>query len=71
MYGATLLFPNEKMPYAVGDDDLAQPDGLQDLQGVDHARRDPRLRQGDLGHHGREPVEGFPFTGPTPANPAA
>ncbi len=49
MYGATLLFPNENMPYEVAATTWTQPARLQRIQGRDHARRDPRLRQGDLG----------------------
>ena len=69
MYGATLLFPNDKHALRSRGDHLAQPARLQRIQGRDHARRDPRLRQADLGHYGREPVTGFPFTGPTPEEP--
>ena len=49
MYGAALLFPNDEMRLRRRGDDLDQPAQLPQLQGGGDPRRDPRLRQGDLG----------------------
>jgi hypothetical protein len=68
MYGATLLFPNENMPYAVAATTWRSLIGCNEYKGaitLDAIRDFGKLKWG----HGREPVEGFPFTGPTPAEP--
>ena len=49
MYGGTLLFPNDNMDYEVAATTWTNLIGCPEVQGRDHARRDPRLRQGDLG----------------------
>ena len=49
LYAATLLFPNKEMPYAVAATAWRHLMGCKAVQGGDHPRRDPRLRQGDLG----------------------
>jgi hypothetical protein len=70
MYGATLLFPNEKLPYAVATATWRDLMGCKTYKGtaaLDAIRDFGKIHWG----HGREPVEGFPFTGPTPANPAS
>ena len=56
------------MPYEVAATTWTNLLGCNEYKGADDARRDPRLRQADLGRYGGEPVEGFPFTGPTPEN---
>jgi hypothetical protein len=68
MYGATLLFPNENMSYAVAATTWRNLIGCNEYKGaitLDALRDFGKLKWG----HGREPVEGFPFTGPTPAEP--
>jgi hypothetical protein len=68
MYGATLLFPNENMPYEVAATTWRNLIGCNEYKGsitLDAIRDFGKLRWG----HGREPVTGFPFTGPTPAEP--
>lgn len=68
MYGATLLFPNENMPYAVAATTWRSLIGCNEFKGaitLDAIRDFGKRKWG----HGREPVEGFPFTGPTPAEP--
>ena len=70
MYGATLLFPNDNMPYEVAATTWTNLLGCTDLQRRGHARRDPRLRQGRPGAStAASRSNGFPFTGPTPAEP--
>lgn len=68
MYGATLLFPNENMPYEVAATTWRNLIGCNEYKGaitLDAIR--------DFGKQtwskGPEPAEGFPFTGPTPVEP--
>jgi hypothetical protein len=68
MYGATLLFPNENMPYEVAATSWRNLLGCNEYRGditLDAIRDFAKQRWG----HGREPAEGFPFTGPTPVEP--
>ncbi len=68
MYGATLLFPNENMSYAVAVTTWRNLLGCNEYKGaitLDAIRDFGKLKWG----HGREPVNGFPFTGPTPEEP--
>ncbi|MFL5901852.1 MAG: DUF3105 domain-containing protein [Solirubrobacterales bacterium] len=68
MYGATLLFPNENMPYEVAATAWRKLIGCNEYKGaitLDAIRAFGARTWG----HGREPVTGFPFTGPTPAEP--
>ena len=68
MYGATLLFPNENMPYEVAATTWRNLIGCNEYKGaitLDAIRDFGKQTWGK----GREPVEGFPFTGPTPVEP--
>jgi hypothetical protein len=68
MYGATLLFPNDNMPYEVAATTWRNLLGCNEYKGaitLDAIRDFGKQTWG----HGREPVEGFPFTGPTPVEP--
>jgi len=68
MYGATLLFPNENMSYAVAVTTWRNLLGCNEYKGaatLDAIRAFGKAKWGN----GREPVTGFPFTGPTPAEP--
>lgn len=68
MYGATLLFPNENMPYEVAATAWRKLIGCNEYKGaitLDAIRAFGARTWG----HGREPVTGFPFTGPTPEEP--
>ena len=71
MYAATLLFPNEKMPYAVAATTWTNLIGCKTYKGsiTEDAIRD--FGKATWGRYGGEPPESFPFTGPTPANPSA
>jgi Protein of unknown function (DUF3105) len=68
MYGASLLFPNENMPYAVAATGWRNLIGCNEYKGaitLDALRDFGKQTWG----HGREGAGGFPFTGPTPAEP--
>ncbi len=69
MYGATLLFPNTDMLYAVAATTwtnlLACP-GWEDQKTLDAIRA---FGKETWGKYGGEPVEAFTFDGPTPAEP--
>ncbi|HWT90109.1 MAG TPA: DUF3105 domain-containing protein [Solirubrobacterales bacterium] len=69
MYGASLLFPNDKMPYEVAATTWTNLIGCREYKGaitLDAIRAFGRLT---WGKYGGEPVEAFTFTGPTPAKP--
>jgi hypothetical protein len=71
MYGATLLFPNDKMPYAVAATTWTNLIGCPTYKGaitLDAIRDFGKLT---WGKYGGEPAEAFTFTGPTPAEPAS
>jgi hypothetical protein len=68
MYGATLLFPNENMPYEVAATTWTNLIGCNEYKGsitLDAIRDFGKVTWGKS----PEPVAGFPFTGPTPAEP--
>jgi hypothetical protein len=69
MYGATLLFPNENMPYEVAATTWTNLLGCPAYRGaitLDAIRDFGKLT---WGKYGGEPVHAFVFTGPTPAEP--
>jgi Protein of unknown function (DUF3105) len=68
LYGATLIFPNENMPYEVAATTWHNLIGCNEYKGaitLDAIRDFGKETWGSA----REPVEGFPFTGPTPEEP--
>jgi len=68
MYGATLLFPNVNMPYEVAATTWTNLIGCNEYKGaitLDAIRDFGKATWGKS----PEPVAGFPFTGPTPAEP--
>ncbi len=70
MYGATLLFPNDNMPYEVAATTWTNLIGCPTYKGaitLDAIRDFGKLT---WGKYGGEPAEAFTFTGPTPAEPA-
>ncbi|HKB52229.1 MAG TPA: DUF3105 domain-containing protein [Solirubrobacterales bacterium] len=71
LYAATLLFPNEKMPYEVAATTWTNLIGCKTYKGAitEDAIRD--FGKATWGRYGGEPPESFPFTGPTPANPSS
>jgi hypothetical protein len=70
MYGATLLFPNEKMPYEVAATTWTNLLGCPTYKGAITLDAIRDFGKATWGKYGGEPMEAFPFTGPTPAEPA-
>jgi len=71
MYGATLLFPNGKMPYQVAATTWTNLIGCKQYKGAITLDAIRDFGKATWGKYGGEPAEGFPFTGPTPASPAS
>ena len=71
MYGATLLFPNKKMPYEVAATTWTNLLGCPTYEGAKTLDAIRAFGKETWGKYGGEPAEYFPFTGPTPAEPAA
>ncbi|MBA3866904.1 MAG: DUF3105 domain-containing protein [Solirubrobacterales bacterium] len=71
MYGATLLFPNDKMPYAVAATTWTNLMGCKTYKGAATLAAIRAFGKATWGKYGGEPVQAFKFTGPTPAEPAA
>jgi hypothetical protein len=69
MYGATLLFPNSKMPYEVAATTWTNLLGCKTYKGQATLEAIRAFGRETWGKYGGEPVEGFTFTGPTPAKP--
>jgi uncharacterized protein DUF3105 len=69
MYGATLLFPNENMPYKVAATTWTNLLGCNEYKGSITLDAIRAFGKATWGQYGGEPVNAFPFTGPTPAEP--
>jgi hypothetical protein len=69
MYGATLLFPNDKMPYEVAATTWTNLLGCPSYKGDVTLDAIRAFGKATWGKYGGEPAEYFPFTGPTPAEP--
>ena len=69
MYGATLLFPNGKMPYEVAATTWTNLIGCKTYKGAITLDANRAFGRETWGKYGGEPVEGFTFTGPTPGQP--
>lgn len=69
MYGATLLFPNNRMPYAVAATTWTNLLGCKAFKGAATLDAIRAFGKETWGRYGGEPAEAFPFTGPTPADP--
>ncbi len=69
MYGGALLFPNDKMPYAVAATTWTNLMGCNEFKGAItlDAIRDFGRKTWDSAE---EPAVAFPFTGPTPKEPS-
>jgi Protein of unknown function (DUF3105) len=68
LYGASLIFPNDNMPYEVAATTWRNLIGCNEYKGaitLDAIRDFGKETWGEA----REPVTGFPFTGPTPEEP--
>jgi hypothetical protein len=70
MYGATLLFPNEDMPYAVAATTWTNLLGCPTFKGAATLDAIRAFGKTTWGKYGGEAVQAFTFTGPTPAEPA-
>lgn len=71
MYGATLLFPNGKMPYEVAATTWTNLLGCPTYKGAATLDAIRAFGKATWGKYGGEPAEYFPFTGPSPAEPAS
>jgi hypothetical protein len=69
MYGATLLFPNDEMPYEVAATTWTNLLGCDTYKGAITLDAIRAFGRETWGKYGGEPVEAFTFTGPTPAKP--
>lgn len=69
MYGATLLFPNEEMPYAVAATTWTNLLGCPKYKGAATLDAIRAFGRATWGKYGGEPVYAFTFTGPTPREP--
>jgi hypothetical protein len=69
MYGASLLFPNEKMPYQVAAVTWTNILGCPKYEGAKTLDAVRAFGRETWGKYGGEPVRAFKFTGPTPAAP--
>jgi Protein of unknown function (DUF3105) len=70
MYGATLLFPNENMPYAVAATTWTNLIGCNKYKGAITLDAIRDFGKATWGKYGGEPVDAFPHNGPTPVAPA-
>jgi hypothetical protein len=70
VYGATLLFPNDNMPYAVAATTWTNLLGCPTYEGAATLDAIRAFGKATWGKYGGEPVRAFTFTGPTPAKPA-
>jgi hypothetical protein len=71
MYGATLLFPNDNMPYEVAATTWTNMLGCPTYRGAATLDAIRAFGKATWGKYGGEPVQAFTFTGPTPAEPAS
>jgi Protein of unknown function (DUF3105) len=69
MYGAALLFPNEKMPYQVAATTWTNMLTCPTYKGASTLDAIRAFGKATWGKYGGEAVQAFVFTGPTPANP--
>lgn len=70
IYGATLLFPNDRMPYAVAATTWTNLLGCPTYEGAATLDAIRAFGKATWGRYGGESVEYFTFTGPTPVEPA-
>jgi Protein of unknown function (DUF3105) len=69
MYGATLLFPNEKMSYEVAAVTWTNLLACDEYKGAITLDAIRDFGKATWGRYGGEPVNAFTFTGPTPEEP--
>lgn len=68
-YAASLLFPNTEMPYQVAAVTWTNMLTCKQYKGAITLDAIRDFGKQTWGKYGGEPVEGFPFTGPTPRHP--
>ncbi len=68
-YAGALMFPNDKMPYQVAATTWTNLLGCPTYKGAITLDAIRDFGKKTWGKYGGEPVNAFPFTGPTPANP--
>lgn len=71
MYAATLLFPNDKMPYQVAATTWTNMLVCPTYKGAATLDAIRAFGKDTWGRYGGEPANAFPFTGPTPASPSS
>lgn len=69
MYGATLLFPDDEMQYAVAATSWANFLGCTTYETQKTLDALRAFGKATWGKHGKNPVDSVPFEGPTPADP--
>lgn len=70
MYAATLLFPEDKMPYEVAAATWTNLMGCDKYKGAATLDAIRAFGKQTWGQYGNEPVAAFTFTGPSPESPA-
>jgi hypothetical protein len=70
MYGGTLLFPNEEMPYQAAATTWTNLLGCKQYKGAATLDAIRAFGKATWGRYGSEPVRAFAFTGPTPKKPS-
>jgi hypothetical protein len=70
MYGATLLFPNDEMPYEVAATTWTNLMGCKKYEGQKTLDAIAAFGKATWGKYGGEPAQAFTITGPTPADPS-
>ncbi|MEZ5076485.1 MAG: DUF3105 domain-containing protein [Solirubrobacterales bacterium] len=70
MYGATLLFPNDEMPFEVAATTWTNLLGCPAYEGAATLDAIRAFGKATWGRYGGEPVFAFKFSGPTPDEPA-
>lgn len=70
MYGASLLFPNDEMPYEVATTTWTNMLACPTYEGSKTLDAIRAFGKATWGKYGGEPVLAFKFTGPTPAEPS-
>jgi hypothetical protein len=71
MYAAALLFPNDKMDYAVAATTWTNLMGCPTYKGAATLDAIRAFGKQTWGKYGGEPARAFPYTGPTPAEPSS
>lgn len=71
LYGGTLLFPNDRMPYAVAATTWTNLLGCKQYKGAITLDAIRDFGKATWGRYGGEPVNAFGLEGPTPIKPAS